>query len=635
MPKAEFDDGVRPKMTDYFNYKKIKKFPHYHFRAYLMGWMSCICLILILSRYAWIGFFPTPLRSKLIQTGSRQFETNLSLAHPRATITDRNGRVLAVSVSRPSMFLLTKRMPRDREALNKVSQQIQVPIETLLAYRKEKRNFIWLKRQMSQTEFLKLGSLKKWQGFIGIIDEPKRIYPEKDIATHLIGFVGSEGHGLEGIEKIYNSRLNIKPVTAEVMRDARGRLAMITPNDASKPDQQVPQLVLSIDVSIQEITQNALRRGVLRTMAKGGSALVMDVKTGEILSIASYPTYDLNNPPENNPSARRFRPVMDAIELGSVVKPMWIAKGLDMGVIEPASKIFAEYGKLALPGGVIHDTRAHGWLTPAQIIKVSSNIGAYKVVQKIGKENFYDALMKIGFGRQPGTGLPGEWGGRIRTAQSWREMNFANMSFGQGFAISPLQLAYALCLIVGGGIDRGVNLIAVDGNREKNFVGPPLRYIQNGTSTLIAQMMKAVVEEEGGTGSFARIPGILVAGKTGTAQIWSSKDQSYSGRTAVFEGLLPADDPKLVVVVVLDEVTVRPVSGGALAGPVFAEIGKDVVQYLNSQGIFKVTPYENVYLKKHKLRQQDFIVPVSEKVQQTALSYPSPIQRQSTQRNSH
>lgn len=564
-----------------------------------MGLVFCSFLVIILIRYAWITFFPTPLRTKLIATGSKQFETNLTLAPPRATITDRNGRVLAVSISRPSIYLLTKKMPTDIDILRKVSEQIHVPLNTLIEYSSEKRNFIWLRRQITYNEYHKMGSLKKWQDFIGIIDESKRVYPEKDIAAQLIGFVGSEGNGLEGIEKIYNSRLKFKPVKSEVMKDAKGRLVMSVPNDASKPEQKAPNLKLSIDLSIQEFTQNALKDGVIKAKAKGGSAIVMDVQTGEVLSIASYPTYDLNIPPENDPSARRFRPVMDAIELGSVVKPMWIAKALDLNVINPETKVFAENGQMSLPGGIIHDTHPHGWLVPEEILKVSSNIGAYKVVQKIGRENFYDALMKIGFGRAPGTGLPGEWGGRIKNINTWREMNFANMAFGQGFAISPLQLVHALAIIVGGGVDHGVNLISVEQTKNDKFIGPPLKYISSQTSKKIAHMMESVVEEEGGTGSPARIPGVLVAGKTGTAQIWSQKDHSYSGRTPVFEGIIPSDNPKLAIVVVIDEAGVRPAYGGPLAGPVFAEIGKKTVQYLNSQGIFNVTPYENAYLKKN------------------------------------
>lgn len=598
--KINLQVNLLVKFKNYFDPKQNKKLPNYKFRAQTMGIIYCIFLSIILVRYAWITFFPTPLRTKLIATGTRQFETNLTLAQPRATITDRNGRVLAVSISRPSIYLLTHKMPEEISTLKKVSDQIHVPLDTLISYKDDKRNFIWLKRQMNQSEFIKIGNLKKWQEFIGVVDEPKRVYPEKDLAAQLIGFVGSEGNGLEGIEKIYNSRLNIKPIKSEVMKDARGRLVMVTPNNASKPDQKAPNLTLSIDLSIQEFTQNALKDGVIKAKAKGGSAIVMDVKTGEILSMASYPSYDLNNPPENDPASRRLRPVMDAIELGSVVKPMWISKALDLQVITPETKVYAENGQMSLPGGIIHDTHEHGWITPEEILKVSSNIGAYKVVQKIGRENFYDSLMKIGFGRQPGTGLPGEWSGRIKALNTWREMNFANMAFGQGFAISPLQLVHGLSIIVGGGIDHGVNLIAVDEKRQKNFVGPPLKYISQKTSLLISKMMESVVEEEGGTGSPARIPGVLVSGKTGTPQIWSSKEHSYSGRTAVFEGVIPSDDPKLAIVVVIDEAGIRPAYGGPLAGPVFAEIGKKTVQYLNSQGIFDVKPYENAYLKRNK-----------------------------------
>lgn len=574
-------------------------------RAYTMAGIFCFLIVLILVRYAWISFFPTNLRTKLVDTGTKQFESNITLGQPRATISDRNGRPLAVSVPSTSIFILPKRMPKDTKILKKVSEQLSISIQELQSYAKEKKNFVWLQRQLTSAEMAKIGSLRKWQDFIGTVDEPKRVYPEKDIASQLIGFVGKEGNGLEGIEKIYNARLNTKAIKAQVMRDARGNLVMVNPSNASKPDQRIPDLQLSIDLTMQEFTQNALRDGVLKAKANGGSAIVMDVKTGEILAIASYPNYDLNKPPENNPEARRFHPVMDAIELGSVVKPMWIAKGLDLGVITEQTKIFAENGKMALPGGVIHDTHAHGILTPEEILKVSSNIGAYKVVQKIGRDEFYKALMQIGFGRPPGTGLPGEWGGRIQKPQNWHEMRFANMSFGQGFAISPLQLIHGLSIIVGDGVDHGVNFLKVDPKTEKENAFPPLRYIRTETSKRISQMMVSVVEEDGGTGALARIPGVLVAGKTGTAQVWSNKEKAYSGRTPVFEGIIPADDPKFAIVVVLNEAHVRPAYGGPLAGPVFSEIGRKVVDYLNVRGTYSIKPYENAYLKKKVIPAED------------------------------
>lgn len=584
-------------ILDYFHPNKIISSYNFRLRAYVMFSVFAAILVFILIRYAWLSFFPTHIREMLVDTGAKQFETNITLLPPRARITDRNGRPLATSIPATSLFILTKRMPKDKATLEKVSVQMGIPYAQLISYTKSKKNFIWLKRQMTSNEFNALGSLKRWHDFIGTVDEPRRSYPEKDLSAQLIGFVGSDGNGLEGIEKIYNSRLNSKPIKAQVMRDARGHVVMVTPNEASKPYQQVPDLQLSIDLTIQEITQKALAEGVIRAKAKGGSAIVMDVKTGELLSIASYPAYDLNTPPEDNPEARRFRPVMDAIELGSVVKPMWVAKALDLGVITKKTKIYAEHGEMALAGGSIHDTHPHDIITPEEVLKFSSNIGIYKIVQKIGRDEFYNALMHVGFGRQPGTGLPGEWSGRIQKPKMWREMRFANMAFGQGFAISPLQLIHGLSIIVGGGIDRGVNFLKVDPDIQREEMGPPLKYVSPEISAQVSQMMASVVEEEGGTGALARIPGVLVAGKTGTAQIWSNQDHAYSGRTPVFEGVIPADDPKLAIVIVLDSAGVRPAYGGVLAGPVFAEIGKKTIDYLNARGLYTINYHRNSYLK--------------------------------------
>ncbi|RDB35132.1 MAG: penicillin-binding protein 2 [Spirobacillus cienkowskii] len=596
MKNYRHNTSLLKKIKNYFDPRNIKSTANFQKRAYVMSAIFFVALICILIRYAWLTFFPTSIRTKLIATGSKQFETSINLSNPRATITDRNGKVLAVSVPSTSIFLLTKKMPKDKETLEKVSKQLKIPLQELLSYRNEKKSFIWIKRQMTQSEFQKIGSLKKWKHFIDTVDEPKRVYPEKDLAAHLIGFVGSDGQGLEGIEKVYNSRLSAKAIKVDVARDAMGRTFVLAPNDASKPAQHIPQLNLSIDISIQQFAQHSLREGVIRSKAKGGSVIVVDVTTGELLAVASYPTYNLNTPPQNDPEARRFRPVMDAIELGSVAKPMWIAKALDLGLISPSTRFDVTGGKMAVPGGFIRDDHPMKILDTQGVLRYSSNIGMYKISQKAGREKFYDSLMKVGFGRSPGTGFPGEWKGRIHRPETWSEMRFANMSFGQGFAISPLQLAHALSIITGGGVDRGINLLKRENySSEETEVGPPLQFISPKTSKVIARMMGNVTEES----NAGRIPGVFVGGKTGTAQIWSKKDKAYSERTAVFEGIIPANNPKLAIIVVLDEVKVRPAYGALLAGPVFSDIGKKTVHYFNSQGIFNVEPFTNAYLDKN------------------------------------
>jgi cell division protein FtsI (penicillin-binding protein 3) len=583
------------KTKNYFNPKLIQVEFNYRKRAFIMSAIFFAALFLILMRYAYLTVLPTDLRSKLLATGSRQFETSVTLSKPRATITDRNGKVLAVSVSSTSLFILTRKMPKDEETLRKVAKQIKVPYQDLEALKKEKKNFVWLRRQMTQTDLNEIGSIKKWKNFLDTVDEPKRIYPEKDVAAQLIGFVGADGSGLEGVEKIYNTRLIEKPTKVDARRDARGRVVIDTPNDASKPSQNLPNLRLSIDLSIQQFAQNALRDGAIKSKAKGGSAVVIDVTSGELLAIASYPTYDLNNPPNNDPDARRFRPVMDAIELGSASKPMWIAKALDLGIITPNTMFDVRGGKMFLPGGKIRDDHPVDHSLDTQgVLRYSSNVGMYQISLKAGREKLYESLMKVGFGRSPGTGFPGEWKGRIHKPENWSEMRFANMSFGQGYAISALQLAHAVSIMAGGGQDRGVNLIAKDKEAEKNFVGPPIQFISKETSKLVSNMMGKVIEES----NAGRIPGVYVGGKTGTAQIWSNKVKAYSERTAVYQGIIPANNPKLAIIVVLDEVRVRPAYGAMLAGPVFSQIGRRTVDYLNSQGVFSVEPFANAYLSK-------------------------------------
>ncbi|MBX9703538.1 MAG: penicillin-binding protein 2, partial [Silvanigrellaceae bacterium] len=501
-----------------------------------------------------------------------------------------NGKILAVSVPRPSIFLLPQKIPNQIDLKKKVSQALGISLKQLEDAIGSKKNFIWIHRQLTPQEFAKIPQLKKWFHFIGVVEEPIRIYPEKELASHLIGFVGANSQGLEGIEKVYNDRLTSKTSKVNVARDARGHLVMVTPNDATKPEQDLEPLFLSIDVSVQEFVQNSLANAVEKTKARGGSAIVLDIQTGEALAIASYPTFDLNHPPESNAESRRFRAIMDALELGSIVKPMFIARALDKGIISIDQTFWCEKGQMSLPGGTIHDTHHNEWLTAQGIIKVSSNIGIYKIVQKMGRELFYDSLMKIGFGRSTATGFPGEWPGRVSKPEFWKEMRFANMAFGQGFAISPLQYARALSILAGGGKDKGIHFTKTDPlQSNKNFIGPLLEYIKPETSKLITKMMESVFEQ-GGTAAKIGIRGYQIAAKTGTAQKYVFETNSYSEYIASFVGVLPAEQPRLAIVIVIDNPAKGMHYGGNAVGPVFAEIGNKTIKYLNSQGILSIEP---------------------------------------------
>jgi cell division protein FtsI (penicillin-binding protein 3) len=569
-------------------YAKVPLSSQYDTRIRFLGGCTATVMGLLLARYAYLAVLPTDMRGKLRNQATRQFETEIKLAPPRAAIIDRTGRPLAVSILRPSVFAIPRRMPKDLETLQAVSKKTGVALKQLQQLTHSRKSFAWLKRQLTEREVEKLGDIAEWHEFLGIIDEPKRVYPEKELAAHLIGFVGIDNAGLEGAESIFNTRLSGESVTVKVTRDARGRITLTTPNGAVKPEPSVAPLRLSIDLSIQSFAEAALRDGILKARAKGGSAVVMDVETGEVMAIASYPTYDLNNPPENEPEKRRFRPVMDALELGSVVKPLFIAYALDRGLVKKNEMLFCENGSMRVPGGQIRDDHPRGWITPGDVIKYSSNICTYKIVQRMGRKTFAESLVRVGLARGPATGLPGEWQGRISAPETWREMRFSNMTFGQGIAISPLQLTHSHSILTGGGLDKGVKLLAKS-NTENELVGPELRYISQATSRMVTEMMATVVEEEGGTGKRASIPGVTVAGKTGTAQKFKTETNSYSERIASFVGVVPAEKPKLAITVVIDEPQVRPAYGGLLAGPVFSEIGSKTLRYLNSQGLVNIT----------------------------------------------
>jgi len=556
-------------------------------RTLVLGALLGAGFCALLGRYAYLGLLPSAMRERLLHKASRQFESDVTLVAPRAQITDRNGKTLAMSVLYPSLFIVPRRIPDDVTVQKDVARTLGVPFKDISELSKSKRAFAWLRRQVTPSELTRMGDLARWHDFIGVIDEPKRLYPERDLAAHLIGMVGTDNQGLEGIERVYDARLNGKSVRAKVTRDARGHTTLITPNGAVKPEPTSAELRLSIDLSIQSFVESALRDGVMKARAHGGSAVVMNVENGELLAIASYPTFDLNAPPPD-PAKRRFRPIMDALELGSVVKPMFVASAIDAGLIKAGDSLFCENGTMRIPGGAIHDDHPHGMASVTEIIKYSSNICTYKIAQKLGRTRFHEALFRYGFTRAPGTGLPGEWAGRVSKPETWREMRFANMAFGQGIAISPLQLTKALTTLTGGGTDKGVHILAGEGEPyDSERAGPPLRVISERTSRVVTDMMRGVVEEDG-TGKRASVPGFTVAGKTGTAQKYMQSTHSYSERIASFTGVIPAEAPRLAITVVIDEPQVRPAYGGTLAGPVFAEIGQKTVHYLNSIGALAI-----------------------------------------------
>lgn len=553
-------------------------------RTWVLGGLIMGGLLVMVGRFAYLSLLPTNLNERLREQATRQAETRVKLTPPRAEIQDRSGRPLAMSVLRPSLFISPQRMPKDPETLIKVAKAIKIPLTKMAQYAKKKNNFAWVHRKMDPQFHHRLGDITPWSSFLGIVDEPKRVYPERDLAAHLIGYVGTDNVGLEGVEKLYDESLNGEPNTVDVIRDARGRITLTSPNGAVKPQTPVAPLKLSIDISIQSIVEQALKNAVTSTHSDGGSAVVMDVRTGEILAIASHPTFDANVPPPANQLRTRFRAVRDGLEVGSVVKPFIVAAALGERAIKPNEIFDLEGGILRVQGGTIRDDHVHDQLSVQDIIKFSSNVGIFKIARKMGRDSTLLGLIRSGLLRPPGTGLPGEYNGRYEPSSTWKEVRFANVSFGYGIQLSPLQLTHAMAVLANKGEDPGVRILATNQEQLQSLTGPLLRSVSPEIATTVLGMMETVTERDG-TARLAAIPNVRVAGKTGTAKKYSAQLHGYSEeRIGSFVGTVPADTPRLAIAVVIDSPQTRPRYGGFVAAPVFATIASETLRYLNALG---------------------------------------------------
>jgi cell division protein FtsI (penicillin-binding protein 3) len=560
-------------------------------RIKIVSGIFFLLITTIFFRYLYLGFFQTNIRKKLLSLSYRQTETEISVSQPRANITDRNGRPLAMNVVKKSLFFTPKEMPESNLLLNQISTDFKISLNEIKKIKSSNKSFAWVQRKMDSKyyESIEGNVLKKWKDFAGIIDESHRFYPNNNVASHVVGYVGLDNQGLAGIELAQEKKLKTENVKVKFSRDARGKRNFNTINAMSLPQFNPEPLSLTIDLAIQKLTEQALENGVKNASAKYGSAIVLHLQTGEILSMASFPPFNPNTTSELKGNKLINHAISDGLELGSVIKPLVIARALELKKISESESLFCENGKLNIPGGTIHDTHPHEFLFPKDIIKVSSNICLYKIAKKIDRQGLFQLYSQAGFTRAPGTGLPSEWAGQLASPEKWKEMRFANLAFGQGIAISPLQLTQAIGALGNNGevpsakIMRSTPLKSIGtGHEEPMIEGPKIQIAGLQVSKSVLKMMRSVVDEEGGTGALASIENINVAGKTGTAQKFMGTKLGYSERTSSFIGLIPAENPKLVITVIIDEPQMRPAYGGKLAGPVFAEIAKKTALYMNS-----------------------------------------------------
>lgn len=523
----------------------------------------------------------------------RQHATRVGIPAPRGEIVDTHGRPLAMTADADSIWANPREVRDVATTAEKLAALIGADASTLEGKLAGDRGFVWIARHV-KPEIAAAVRKAKLHG-VEVASEPRRWYPAKTVAGPVVGHADIDGIGLDGIELSMNQYLTGKRGVVKAVRDARGRRMLESGGlDQAEAGATVK---LTLDRSIQAITDEALAAAVVEKQAKNGVAVVLDVQTGHVLALSSYPTYDPNG---GDPRGARNRPVTDSYEAGSVMKVMTVAAALEEGVVTPDTGFVIGPSYKVGPKSFT-DTHEAPYLSVSDIIKVSSNIGAVKIGMRLGAEKLYGYLKKFGFGAKTGIEMPGEQTGRLRNGSSWRDIELATISFGYGLTITPLQLAAAIAAIGNKGVYHAPRIVdeVIDADGVVLYRGDSeaKQMVSAKTAEQMRVMLarvfdKALVKEGHGPESLAGtaasiiVQGFKCGGKTGTAHKYDPAIKTYSLHhyLSSFAGLAPIDNPRLAIVVLVDDPVGGDYFGGKVAGPVFAKVASQALRYLGVPG---------------------------------------------------
>jgi len=555
-------------------------------RAYLSGAIVTAALCGVAWR-AWA--LQVEEGDRYREIAARQHATNVDIPAPRGDVIDRLGRPLAISADAESIWA----NPRDIQDVTETADRLATLIGGDAATLEDKlggdRKFVWIGRHVAP-ELAQAVRAAKLPG-IHVTKEPRRWYPGKTLAGPVIGRADIDSRGVEGIELSMDAVLQGQRGTGQAVRDARGRKMFANGMEQPEPGATVQ---LSLDRSIQAIADRALEEAVAKNQAKGGVVVVLDVATSRVLAMSSSPSYD----PNASGGHARNKPITDSFEAGSVMKVFTVAAALDDGAVRPATGFDIPGGVMQVGPTTIRDTHDDKWLTVGGIIKRSSNVGAVKIAMKLGREKLYAALQKYGFGQKTRIELPGEQSGNLRGGK-WREIELATISYGYGITVTPLQIAAALAAIGNRGEYRAPRIVERITDRSGTVLyeasTEPRQMVKPATAEAMREMLASVFEggkEDGGTAASIVVPGFLAGGKTGTAHKYDPAIRRYSSDKYLssFAGLAPIENPRLAIVVLIDEPTGGAYYGGKVAGPVFATVASESLRYLGVPGRSLVCP---------------------------------------------
>ena len=504
--------------------------------------------------------------------GDARFLRVMPIPVSRGTIFDRNGEPLAVSTPVMSIWANPSEVLDNDDRIPQLARALGVDAGNLkeqLAQRSDKE-FVYLRRQMAPEAAQAVLDL----GIPGIngLREFKRYYPSGEVTSHVLGFTNIDDHGQEGLELAYDDWLSGKPGAKRVIRDRMGHVVEdVEQIRAPKPGQN---LTLSIDRRIQFLAYSELKNTLDKFQADSGSIVVLDVRTGEVLAMVNLPTYNPNALSGSQPGQRRNRAMTDVLEPGSTVKPILMAAALSSGKFTPTSPIIdTTGGHWYFQGHDIHDTHNYGLLTPTGVITKSSNVGAAHIAMQLDTGLMYDTYRAFGLGDSTQSGFPGEASGHLRIGRDWRPLEKAILGYGYGLNVTVLQLANAYATIADGGVMHSPTFIKDNDNTAKQIISPEV-------SDQLIRMMETVTGE-GSTGTPARIANYSVAGKTGTAHKASAGGYDKNSYTSAFAGIVPASNPRLVGVVVIDNPHRGSYYGGTVSAPAFAKVMDGALRLLD------------------------------------------------------
>ncbi|MCD6461012.1 penicillin-binding protein [bacterium] len=543
----------------------------------IIGSFFCLCFLTIITR---LFYLQQLKKDNFTQLANNQHIRKLKISPKRGEIRDRNGVPFAINVEVDSLFADPRKVEDPYLCAYHLASYFG--IDEKKAYKKltSNRSFVWLKRKVDKdktAEFKKLG-LKG----IYYKQEVKRVYPKNEILSHVIGFVGIDGEGLEGLEKYMDNELSGEYGWRIISKDAKRREVWHC-MPLEKPAVDGCSIELTIDQMIQYIAESELEKAFLKYQPIWGGIVVMKPRTGEILAMATRPTYNPNRFGDYPAEYRRNRVVTDIFEPGSIFKTISCASSLNEGAVKFSDVFYCEKGAYRIYGHTLHDCHHYEYLSFPQIIAVSSNIGTSKIAMNLGRKKLYNYISMFDFGKKPGLLLNGEASGIFRPLKSWSKLSIVCIPMGQEISVSAVQMLKAVSALANDGWLMKPyfvkNIISPDGKIKKSFGKEPIRQVISPKTAKVMNEALKMVCRRGGTGINAALDEYTVAGKTGTAQKVINGRYSDTNYVGSFVGYAPADMPEISIIVVMDDCKGQ-YYGGIVAAPVFREVARKVLKYL-------------------------------------------------------